>query len=77
MTPDSLNPVYVLYVVVAVLVLVLVAINERMNVPGYPTSTADCPPGQVYVDWGETPQPGCVPEGVARNLNIYPKPEAP
>lgn len=41
---------------------------------GYPASTADCPPRHVYIDGGETPQPGCMPEGVARELNVYPKP---
>lgn len=41
----------------------------------YPESTADCPPRHVYIDWGETPQPGCMPEAVARELNVYPKPE--
>lgn len=40
----------------------------------YPESTADCPPRHVYIDWGETPQTGCMPEAVARELNVYPKP---
>lgn len=44
------------------------------NRTGYPESTADCPPRHVYIDWGETPQPGCMPEGVARELGVYPKP---
>lgn len=45
------------------------------NRPTYPASTADCPPGHVYVDWGDTSRPGCMPEGVARELNVYPKPD--
>lgn len=40
----------------------------------YPQSTADCPPQHVYVDWGETPQAGCWPEGVARQMGVWPKP---
>lgn len=28
----------------------------------YPESTADCPPGHVCIDYGETPQAGCWPE---------------
>lgn len=35
-----------------------------------PRSSADCPPGHVYVDWGETPQAGCMPEAVAESLGI-------
>lgn len=43
----------------------------------YPASTADCPPGHVYIDYGETPQAGCWPEGVARQMGVYPEPEEP
>jgi len=43
----------------------------------YPQSTDDCPPGHVYIDWGETPQAGCWPEGVARQIGVYPEPEEP
>ena len=41
----------------------------------YPESTEDCPPGHVYIDYGETPQAGCWPEGVAREIGVWPKPE--
>lgn len=40
----------------------------------YPQSTEDCPPGHVYIDYGETPQAGCWPEGVARELGVWPRP---
>lgn len=40
----------------------------------YPESTADCPPGHVYIGYGETPQVGCWPEGVARELGVWPWP---
>lgn len=40
----------------------------------YPESTEDCPPGHVYIDYGETPQAGCWPEGVARELGVWPWP---
>lgn len=43
----------------------------------YPESTADCPPGHVYIDHGETPQAGCWPEGAARQIGVYPEPEEP
>lgn len=43
----------------------------------YPTSTEDCPPGHVYIDYGETPQAGCWPEGVAQQMGVYPEPEEP
>lgn len=43
----------------------------------YPESTEDCPPGHVYIDHGETPQAGCWPEGVARQIGVYPEPEEP
>ena len=38
-------------------------------------SVDDCPPGHVYIDYGETPQVGCMPEGVAREIGVWPKPE--
>lgn len=40
----------------------------------YPQSSADCPPDHVYIDYGETPQVGCWPEGVARELGVWPWP---
>lgn len=40
----------------------------------YPESTEDCPPGHVYIDHGETPQAGCWPEGVARQMGVWPEP---
>jgi len=40
----------------------------------YPETTADCPPNHVYIDYGETPQAGCWPEGVAKELGVWPKP---
>lgn len=43
----------------------------------YPTSAEDCPAGHVYIDYGETPQAGCWPEGVARQMGVYPEPEEP
>lgn len=43
----------------------------------YPESTTDCPPGHVYIDYGETPQAGCWPEGVAKQIGVYPEPEEP
>lgn len=38
------------------------------------TYPQDCPPGHVYIDYGETPQAGCWPEGAARQLGIWPQP---
>lgn len=40
----------------------------------YPQDTGDCPPDHVYIDYGETPQRGCWPEGVARELGVWPRP---
>lgn len=40
----------------------------------YPESTNDCPPGHVYIDYGETPQAGCWPEGVAQQMGVWPRP---
>lgn len=40
----------------------------------YPESQADCPPGHVYIDYGETPQAGCWPEGAALQIGVYPEP---
>lgn len=40
-----------------------------------PESQSDCPTGHVYIDYGETPQVGCMPEGVAREIGVWPKPE--
>ena len=40
----------------------------------YPARTEDCPPGHVYIAHGETPQAGCWPEGVARQMGVWPKP---
>lgn len=43
----------------------------------YPQDTGDCPPRHVYIDYGETPQAGCWPEGAARQIGVYPEPEEP
>lgn len=61
----------------AVLFLMLVAglgyeIVNAFFLDTYPESTEDCPPGHVYIDYGETPQVGCWPEGVARELGVWP-----
>lgn len=55
------------------LVIILAAWSFTPRDP-YPQSTDDCPPGHVYIDYGETPQAGCWPEGVAREMGVWPQP---
>ena len=62
----------------AVIALTLVgAVTGLLPREHYPDSTADCPPGHVYIDHGETPQAGCWPEGAAQQMGAYPEPEEP
>lgn len=35
-----------------------------------PASTEQCPPGHVFINWGEIPQTGCFPVGAARALGL-------
>ena len=46
----------------------------KLTADTYPTSAEDCPPQHVYIDYGETPQVGCWPEGTARELGVWPWP---
>lgn len=54
-----------------------VLVYTKLTADPYPDSTEDCPPGHVYIDYAETPQAGCWPEGVARQIGVYPEPEEP
>lgn len=51
-----------------------VLVHAKLTADTYPGSTEDCPPRHVYIDYGETPQAGCWPEGAARELGVWPKP---
>lgn len=66
-----------LAILAATTVLAGIVIWNEYHRDTYPTSTNDCPPQHIYIDWGETPQAGCWPEGAARELGTYPKPEEP
>ena len=62
-------------IIVAILVMFgMVGYIAYLNHDTYPESTADCPPGHVYIDYGETPQAGCWSEGVARQMGVWPQP---
>lgn len=61
-------------IILAFLAFVGVLTYVKLTTDTYPTSTEDCPPGHVYIDYGETPQVGCWPEGVARELGVWPRP---
>lgn len=69
---DLVAMVWVVVLCFAVIVIGMVwSIATRDT---YPESTDDCPPGHVYIDHGETPQAGCWPEGVARQMGVWPEP---
>lgn len=57
----------------AVLYALLIVVAARSTTPTLDRS--DCPPDHVYIDYGETPQRGCVPVGMAVELGIWPKAE--
>lgn len=61
-------------IMVAFFVVCGVLVYTKLTADPYPASTADCPPGHVYIDHGETPQAGCWPEGAARELGVWPRP---
>lgn len=61
-------------IVVCFAVIIFGAMWSILTHDSYPESTEDCPPGHVYIDYGETPQVGCWPEGVARELGVWPWP---
>lgn len=64
-----------LWVILALAIAQLVVATWNVVTHGdYPQSTSDCPPGHVYIDYGETPQAGCWPEGVAREMGVWPQP---
>lgn len=77
MRDDTALVVMVLLISVAFAVIIIGGVWNRLTHDTYPQSTADCPPGHVYIDYGETPQAGCWPEGVARQMGVYPEPEEP
>ena len=56
----------------AIIVIVVVALGALAAVSIY---GPPCPPRHVYIDYGETPQAGCWPEGVARQYGVWPPPE--
>lgn len=49
------------YAIAVFLHLALHQLNPQAEPP-------TCPPGHVYLDQGEMPQTGCMPEGVYRDL---------
>lgn len=61
-------------IVVAFIALCGVLTYVKLTHDSYPESTEDCPPGHVYIDYGETPQRGCWPEGAARDMGVWPWP---
>lgn len=60
----------------AAALLLIAAVAARIATPPTP-QPSDCPAGHVYIDYGETPQAGCWPEGVAQQMGVYPEPEEP
>lgn len=61
-------------IIVAFFAVCGVLVYAKLTADDYPESTADCPPGHVYIAHGETPQAGCWPEGVAREMGVWPRP---
>lgn len=74
MSDDTARVALVWLIVVCFAVIIFGAMWGILTHDSYPESTEDCPPGHVYIDYGETPQVGCWPEGVARELGVWPRP---
>ena len=74
MRDDTALVAMVLLISVAFVVVLIGGTLSVITRDPYPESTADCPPGHVYIAHGETPQAGCWPEGVARQMGVWPKP---
>ena len=74
MKDDTAFVAMVWVVVLCFAVIVVGGVWSMVTHDTYPQSSEDCPPGHVYIDYGETPQAGCWPEGVAQQMGVWPEP---